>query len=625
MLHVFKFYPLSHLIRKEVFRVDVMKPIEKNDIPLGDEWLYEVKFDGFRCELHWEKDRVTLMSKNKKDLTDKFPEIITYCREKQELMAPFSPLKMDGELVVLNNPFQANFSLVQKRGRLKSKDSIHKEMVKRPASFMAFDLLQQSGEDLYHKNFKHRKNLLNELFKTIALDSRIRLIPAREDAEALWQSIYDYKGEGMIAKRKTSVYAAGKNHHDWFKIKNWRTIQGFLTHMDIDNGYFTVGVYDGETIQTIGKCKHGLDEASQDTLKQLFLTKRVKQGNIYTLPPAICASINTLDVYKDELREPSFKQLLPSKPSSDCTIEQFNLDMAMIPPIIDIANTSKVFWPDKGLTKGDLLMYIREVSPYMLPFLKGKALTVIRSPDGVQGESFFQKNLPSYAPLFIETMEVDPDKQIVCNQLNTLIWFANHGAMEYHVPFQTIDSRDSPNEIVFDLDPPSRERFDLAIQASLMIKTILDELSLISFVKTSGNKGLQIHIPIPEGSMTYHETALFTQAIAWTVEKSYPDLFATERLKKNREGRLYIDYVQHGKDKTIIAPYSPRKTTDATVATPLYWSEVREGLFPDQFTITNVVERIQLLGCPFAGYFDIQQKQNLDKVLKMISSSGPRG
>src|SRR5699024_2907468 len=109
-------------------------------------------------------------------------------------------------------------------------------------------------------------------------------------------------------------------------------------------------------------------------------------------------------------------------------------------------------------------------------------------------------------------------------------------------------------------DPPSREQFDVALQAARMIKTVLDELSLISFVKTSGNKGLQIHIPITEGSMTYHETALFTQAIAWTIEKSSPNLFTTERLKKHRKGRLYIDYVQHGKDKTIIAPYSPRKT-----------------------------------------------------------------
>src|SRR5699024_8335764 len=404
------------------------------------------------------------------------------------------------------------------------------------------------------------------------------------------------------------------------KIKNWRTIQGFLTYMDTANGYFIVDVYDEGEIKTIGKCKHGLDDESMNILKQIFITKGEKQGNNYTLPPAICTSINTLDLYENELREPSFKELLPNTRPEECTIEQLYLDMAMIPPEIELTNTNKVFWPDKDLTKGNLLAYIREVSPYMLPFLNAKALTVIRSPDGVQEESFFQKNLPPYAPEFIESVEVDGDNLIVCNKLDTLVWFANHGAIEYHIPFQTVDS-EHPNEIVFDLDPPGREKFDLAIQAALLIKPMLDDLDLISFVKTSGNKGLQIHIPIPVGSMTYDETALFTQAIAWTIENAYPDIFTTERLKKNRRGRLYIDYVQHGKDKTLIAPYSPRKTLDATVATPLFWKEVREGLVPDNFSIENIVDRIQLLGCPFERYFEIGKTQEMNKILSMINTS----
>ena len=599
--------------------MDIMKPIASPDIPHGDEWLYEVKYDGFRCVLQWEKDEIKLMSRNHKDLTDKFPEIINYCREKQDMLFDFLPLKLDGELVVLNHPYQANFPWIQKRGRLKSNESILKKSEERPATLMVFDLLQHKGEDLYAESLQYRKKKLNEVFLKAALDSRICLVGTYINPTDLWKTVYDYKGEGMIAKRKTSVYANGKQHRDWYKIKNWRTIKGFLTYMDVNNGYFTVGVYEGEAMKTIGKCKHGLDEEAMNTLKQIFLTKGHKQRNGYTLLPAICASIHTLDLYEGELREAAYEQLLPTLTPDECTIEQLNLDMAMIPPTIELTNTNKVFWPEKGLTKGDLLTYMREVSPYMLPFLKGKALTVIRAPDGVQGESFFQKNLPSYAPTFIETVEVDHNQFIVCHTLDTLVWFANHGAIEYHVPFQRIDS-EYPNEIVFDLDPPSREEFELAIRAALIIKPLLDELNLISFVKTSGNKGLQIHIPIPEGSMTYNETGLFTQAIAWTVEDAYPHLFTTERFKKKREGRLYIDYVQHGKDKTIIAPYSPRKTLDATVATPLYWKEVKKGLVPAQFTIHHVIERIQMLGCPFEKYFAVGMEQEMGKVLKMVKS-----
>lgn len=599
--------------------MDVMKPIASDVVPSGDEWLYEVKYDGFRCVLYWDKDSVKLTSRNNKDLTDQFPEIINYCKDKQTPVTALLPLKLDGELVVLNNPYQSNFSWIQKRGRLKNEDSIRKKSEERPATFMAFDLLQYKGMDLYDKSLSSRKKLLKKQFMTAKLDERILLINPYENDTELWQIIYEYKGEGMIAKKKNSIYFEGKKHRDWLKIKNWRTIRGFLTQIDMENGYFTVAVYNQKTIKVIGKCKHGLDDETMNTLKQIFITKGEKLKNSYILPPAICASINTLDLYKGELREPAFKQLLPHITPAECTTEQLNIDIAMIPPQIELTNTNKVFWPNKGLTKGDLLSYIREVSPYMLPFLKEKALTVIRAPDGVQGESFFQKNLPPYAPEFIKTKKGDGNNLIVCNKLDALMWFANHGAVEYHVPFQLIGS-EYPNEIVFDLDPPDRKRFVLAIQATLKIKPILDQLNLISFVKTSGNKGLQIHIPIQEGSMTYDETALFTQAIAWTVENTYPDLFTTERLKKNRGGRLYIDYVQHGKDKTIIAPYSPRTTADATVATPLYWHEVKKGLEPSQFTIENVVGRIQTLGCPFTRYVDVGKKQKMNMVLSMINA-----
>ena len=598
--------------------MDMMKPIASNAIPSGDEWLYEVKFDGFRCVLHWEKDSVKLTSGNNKDLTDNFPEIIAYCREKQTLLTKFLPLKLDGELVVLNNAYQANFSWIQKRSRLRSKDSIQKAMKTRPASFMAFDLLQQKGEVLLHRSFQDRKRSLKTLFSETVMDAKIRMVTAYEDPDSLWQKINNYKGEGMIAKRKSSTYYKGKKHHDWFKIKNWRTVQGFLTHMNTENDYFAIGVYEQETIKTIGKCKHGLNEEAMQTLKQLFLTKGQKQDNVYALPPAICAAVHTLDLLKGELREPQFKQLLPTVPSTQCTMEQLNLDLAMIPSTIELTNTAKVFWPEKGVTKGDLLIFIRDISPYMLPFLREKALTTIRAPDGVRGEYFFQKHLPPYAPSFIDSVDTDGEKLIVCNELDALVWFANHGAIEYHVPFQLINSDQYPNEIVFDLDPPGREKFNLAVQAAQIIKPLLDNLDLISFVKTSGNKGLQIHIPIPASSMTYDETALFTQAIAWTVENAYPDLFTTERLKKNRQGRLYIDYVQHGKDKTLIAPYSPRKTADATVATPLYWHEVVSDLRPELFTTQSVPERIRVLGCPFTGYFDVGREQHLDKLLEMV-------
>ncbi len=599
-----------------------MKPIASKDIPLGKEWLYEVKYDGFRCVLHWEKNReIKLISKNKNDLTPQFPEIVAFCREKSESIKKLLPVTIDSELVILNNRYQSNFSSIQKRGRLKNKDSIQKAATNRPATLLAFDLLQLSGKDLSKKPFEERKKQLTSFFDKAEIRrdlwNRIGYIEAFENADELWKIIFDHKGEGMIAKRKKSSYRAGKAHQDWYKIKNWRLIHGFLTAYDSKNGYFTVQVYDEQEQYTIGKCKHGLNDDDFDTVKKLFIANGEKKGVHYSLPPAICAAIHTLDIYQGELREPEFERIAPELKPEECTKERLQLDLAMLPEIIDFANTDKLYWPDVPLTKGNFLAYIREISPYMLPFLNNRALTTIRCPDGVNEESFFQKHLPSYAPEFIKGIGKGEEKLIVCDSIETLLWFANHGALEFHVPFQHVNSN-QPKEIVFDLDPPGRDEFSWAITAGLIIKQLLDDLQLRSLVKTSGNKGLQIHIPIPEGSMTYEDTGVFTQAIAYTVENQHPDLFTTERMKNKRQGRLYIDYVQHGKDKTLIAPYSTRKTTDGTVATPLYWEEVTEDLRPEMFTIENVVERVQRIGCPFQDYDTAAMDQNLDLVMNLI-------
>ncbi|MFD0956784.1 DNA ligase D [Virgibacillus alimentarius] len=598
-----------------------MKPIPSEDIPMGADWLYEVKYDGFRCVIHWEKEKITLTSRNNKSLTEKFPEIVSFFQGQQSFINDLLPLHLDGELVILNNSYQANFSLIQKRGRLKNQTSIKKEASNRPARFLAFDLLMQRGKSEKKTPYYKRKKMLQKLFEKMKTENISNkpadFVEAHANPHQLQEMIFHYKGEGIVAKRKSSTYLSGKKHQDWFKIKNWRVIHGFLTQLHTKNDYFTVNVYEQEAILEIGKCKHGLSKETAATLKQLFLTQGEKQGEMYTLPPAICTSVRTLDLYKEEIREPEFLEVLPDLSPKSCTTSQLHLDMAMMPKEVEATNTDKLFWAHKNLTKGDFLVYMREISPYMLPFLKSKALTLIRCPDGALEEHFFQKHLPPYAPSFIESFKEGDETFMVCNDLSSLMWFANHGAIEYHIPFQNMKQM-HPVEIVFDLDPPGREKFDLAIQAAQIIKQLLNDLELITFVKTSGNKGLQIHIPIEEGSMTYEETAIFTQAIALTLEKEYPQLYTTERMKNKRKGRLYIDYLQHGKDKTLIAPYSVRKTVDATVAAPLFWDEVKHGLTPDSFTLNNVVDRVQTCGCPFANYFSAGKKQRLDKMLELV-------
>ncbi|MFD1450818.1 DNA ligase D [Oceanobacillus sojae] len=588
-----------------------MKPIERSDIPEGDEWFYEVKYDGFRCELSWTEKNILLTSKNNHDISNKFPEIINWCNDNYDYFKNKLPLKLDGELVVLNHSYQANFSQIQMRGRMKSVDRIEQQAANRPVSLMAFDITEIRGKKLTQNNLSLRKEILHQLLEPVSGEV-LKLVETFTSIDDIQEIVSSSKSEGIVAKRGNSTYQKGKNHHDWFKIKNWRLIQGILTEYNPSNGYFTVNVLNNDNLITIGTCKHGLKKESAETVQKLFKEQGEFSDGSYHLPPAITSTINTLDLYSKELREPNFRDINPSTPYTDCTLDKLQLDMAQLP--IEVSNTDKYLWPD-AFKKKDLLVYIREISLWMLPFLKQRALTVIRCPDGIEEESFFQKSIPDYAPDFLSSDATDD--LIVCNKLESLVWLANHGSIEYHVPFQRI-GRVTPLEIVFDLDPPDRDYFPMAVKAAKLLKQILDDLNLISFVKTSGNKGIQVYIPIREGSMTYEETGIFTEAVAKTLEQAYPNDFTTERLKKNRKGRLYIDYVQHGQDKTLIAPYSPRMTKEGTVSTPLYWNEVNEKLTPTAFTIGNVLERVRERGCPFENYFDIGNRQQLDKVLKMV-------
>ncbi|KIL45476.1 hypothetical protein KP78_30200 [Jeotgalibacillus soli] len=203
-------------------------------------------------------------------------------------------------------------------------------------------------------------------------------------------------------------------------------------------------------------------------------------------------------------------------------------------------------------------------------------------------EHFFQKHCPDYAPAFIYTEQIDDINYIVCNDLESLLWLGNQLALEFHIPFQT-RKNNFPTEIVFDLDPPSVKEFTLAVEAALRMKAIFDQFHLQSFVKTSGGKGLQVYIPLPDDTFSYEDIRIFIEFVCHFICEQEPHWFTTERLKKNRNNKLYLDYVQHGEGKTIIAPYSPRGNEQGLIATPLKWDEVGDSIIPDLFTMQTVL------------------------------------
>ncbi len=298
------------------------------------------------------------------------------------------------------------------------------------------------------------------------------------------------------------------------------------------------------------------------------------------------------------------------------TEEKYILKNASLHSDVTISHPEKIIWKQPTITKQKLIEYLIQISPFMLPFLENRLLTTIRFPHGVPGESFYQKNCPDYAPSFIHTACHDQINYILCNDLSTLLWLGNQLAIEYHVPFQTVVSN-KPLEIVFDLDPPSRDAFHLAIKAALNLKEIFDSFEITSYPKLSGNKGIQVHIPIKRNTLNYNDTRIFTLFVAQYLVEKFPEDFTIERMKKNRGGRLYLDYVQHSEGKTIICPYSTRGTEYATVATPLYWDEVNDKLNMKTFSIPFVLDRLTKVGCPFRDFFN-QENPSISKIIATL-------
>lgn len=285
-------------------------------------------------------------------------------------------------------------------------------------------------------------------------------------------------------------------------------------------------------------------------------------------------------------------------------------------PDIAITHPDKLIWKNPAIPKAGYISYLVQAASRMLPFLEDKTLTVIRYPNGVPGDSFFQKHFPDNVPDFVQTVTEDGENRIICSNLSTLVWLGNQSAVEFHIPFQTVGS-DYPDEIVFDLDPPDREHFPWAVHAAREMKQLFDRLAVKSYPKLSGSRGIQIHLPLNGTVISYSDTRVFTSFIAEVLTQKYPAEFTTERLKKKRNGCLYIDYVQHAQGKTIICPYSARGKEGATVAAPLRWEEVTDQLQMEMFTIPYVRQRMSSEPCPMADYFE-QDNKTLPAVIAAL-------
>lgn len=599
------------------------------DIPLGDDWLYEAKYDGYRCILVWDKGKniPELKSRNGNVLNEKFPEIIRFCKSIYAEIEPYLPLIFDGEIVYLINHFQSKFSFVQKRGKMTNQKNIESNAKTFPCHYIVFDLLKLKGKDKGNSRLTTRKQLLSDLFERLNLldtvqyndSKRLQAIDVFEDPHLLWQKVTSHNGEGIIAKKRSSKWLENTRTKSWQKIKNWKHVNVILTKFDQLNGFFNGAIYQEDMLMEVVSFKHGLSEEESKTLIAFFKSKgTVKEKSIFEIPPSICVTVACIDFDGSKLREPRFHSFQHHLDVTECNWQQMQRQLNPIPESVIVTHPDKPVFPASHITKDDYLYYLQTVAPMMMPFLQDRLLTVIRYPHGVPGESFYQKNYIENLPEFITTQLVDDTHFILCNNLESLLWLGNQLALEFHIPFQPVTS-EQPTEIVFDLDPPSVHEFGLAIDAAVKFKTIMDYFKLTSFIKTSGGKGMQIYIPLPLHTFSYEDTGIFTEFICRFLVQQFPDSFTIERMKKNRGKRLYLDYVQHREGKTIVAPYSPRGNNKGLIATPLLWEEVNEGLTPDLFTIPNIIKRLERMADPFKNFREVGERQPFRAALDQIT------
>ncbi|HLN62071.1 MAG TPA: non-homologous end-joining DNA ligase [Symbiobacteriaceae bacterium] len=288
---------------------------------------------------------------------------------------------------------------------------------------------------------------------------------------------------------------------------------------------------------------------------------------------------------------------------------------------VAISNPDKVLWPEAGVTKREYIEYLIDVAPQLVPYTRNRLLMIWRYPDGVGTKRIEEKLVPDHAPDWIARSFYKDRDWVLLNDAATLVWLANWGALELHVPFDRVDAPGYPTELVFDLDPPEGAPFELVREVALALKEVLDGLSLSSVAKTSGATGLQIHVPI-EPLYPYEETRRINEFVARYLQERLKAQITLERSVANRGQKLYFDYLQLWKMRTMPAPYSLRATPQATAATPVTWDEVARGFHPTDFTIQTVRERLTAVGDQFSPVTTDKDayRQSLNQILGFLQA-----
>jgi bifunctional non-homologous end joining protein LigD len=587
----------------------------------GADWLYEIKYDGVRVLAWRADDAVELYGRKGQSFTARYPEIVRALRA-----LPLRRFLLDGEIVAFDEDGRPSFQRLQERMHLTHPIEIERARATVPVTGVFFDALALDGRDLRDLPLDERKACLALVVPPRGVLRYSDHVRAR--GEAFYDACAERRLEGIVAKRIASRYVAGRSR-DWLKIKCERRqefVIGGFTDPQGARGHFGalhLGLYDGVRLVYVSKVGTGFDDAAlrrlMDTLRPLARTTSPfdvggpsGRGHHWVEPRLVCEVRFTEWTEDGGIRHPAFLGLRDDKRPEECRREPLSAGSVGAadgappapataePPRVAISNPRKVFWPDEGYTKADLVAYYEAVSPWLLPYLKDRPLVLTRYPDGITGKSFYQKDAPDFAPSWVRTERVwakDVEREIdyfVVDDLETLRYVVNLGAIPLHLWGSRAGSLERPDWLILDLDPKGAPFTDV-VKVARALRKLLDTLELPSYVKTSGATGL--HILLPLGARyTYDETRTFARLLATLGVEAEPEISTIVRPVRDRAGKVYIDYLQNGHGQTIVAPFSVRPLTGAPVSCPLRWDEVTARLDPARFTIATMPARLAKVG-----------------------------
>ena len=595
--------------RREV-RLEELRPMlaETRKKPFSRPgWLFEIKYDGYRLLAERRDGRIHLQLRSGRSANATFPDL---ARALASL--PYEHFIVDGEVVILSPEGRPRFQLLQKRGQLSRAADVERAAVELPATYFVFDLLVFEGHDLRRLPLVERKAALAELFPDLG---PLRYTDhVEERGEEAFEHARELGLEGLVGKDGSAPYRGGRSRA-WLKLPAERrgdfVVVGFTRGKGsrASLGALHLGAWEAGELVYAGRAGTGFDDADLAALTAVLEELRIDRpafgGEIPKgrehrwVEPRLVSEVRYRQ-RTDEglLRFPVFLGLRPDKGVDDADrigeAGGATTGSTESPPRLELTNLDKVFWPDEGLTKGDLIEYYRSVAAHLLPYLADRPVVLDRYPDGVAGKSFFQKNAPAYLPHWLRTERIRGDDEerhcFVADDVDSLLYLVNLGSIPLHVTASRVDSLERPDWCVLDLDPKGAP-FEHVVTIAREAKRLCDAIGLPSRPKTSGGSGL--HVLVPLGSdASQEQSRLLAELLARVLVSSLPDIATAARRLAERHEKVYIDYLQNGRGKLLVAPYSVRPFAGAPVSAPLRWREVTPRLDPSRFNLRTLPRRL---------------------------------